>query len=102
MKKVRLRACGTPVQIELDADQVSRFDGWWEGNEEGQAVDEPAKHNYMKKLLKLQAEGKLPKVGIHDVSVAHDDWCQVYKGGYCNCDPDIKLRKPLGGRPSRN
>jgi len=65
-------------------------------------VDDPTQHNYMKKLLKFQSEGKLPKVGLHEVNVAHDDWCQVYKGGYCNCDPDIQLRRPPRGRPSIN
>ena len=71
-------------------------------NEEGQAVNDPAKHNYMKKLLQLQAEGKLPKVGVNEVDVAHDGWCQVYKGGYCNCDPDIRLLRLQSGTPSVN
>ena len=65
-------------------------------------MDDAAKHNYMKKLLKLQAEGKLPKVGVNEVDVAHDDWCQVYRGGYCNCDPDIWLRRPQSGTLSVN
>ena len=51
---------------------------------------------------KLQAEGKLPKVGVNEVDVAHDGWCQVYKGGYCNCDPDIRLLRPQSGTPSVN
>jgi hypothetical protein len=69
---------------------------------EGQAVYDPTQHNYMKKLLQLQGEGKLPKVGLQDVDVFHDGWCELYKGGYCNCDPDIQLRKPPRGVPSVN
>jgi hypothetical protein len=24
-------------------------------------------------------------------AVKHDDWCRVYKGGECNCDPEIEF-----------
>lgn len=56
---------------------------------EAQAVQ--TEHNYLKKLAKLQREGKVPaeKGKAYDARVAHDDWCQSYNGGYCNCDPDI-------------
>ena len=50
-------------------------------------------HNYLKKLEKLQREGRVPaEVGkAYDGKVAHDDWCHVYNGGECNCDPDISF-----------
>ena len=54
---------------------------------------DPMQHNYMKKLMDMQARGELPPGGLSDVDVAHDDWCGVYTGSYCNCDPDITLRK---------
>ena len=50
-------------------------------------------HNYLKKLQRLQLEGKVPieQGKSYDTKVAHDDWCNVYKGGECNCDPDISF-----------
>jgi hypothetical protein len=30
------------------------------------------------------------------VSVQHDDWCAIYKGRPCNCDPDITMNTPTG------
>jgi hypothetical protein len=52
------------------------------------------KHNYMKKFEKLVEEGKLvvPKGGLHLLNVEHDEWCKCYKGGRCNCDPNISFR----------
>jgi hypothetical protein len=31
---------------------------------------------------------------LTDVDICHDDWCRIYQGGYCNCDPEIHLRPP--------
>jgi hypothetical protein len=29
--------------------------------------------------------------GLHHISVAHDDWCDLLAGrGACNCDPIVK------------
>jgi hypothetical protein len=39
------------------------------------------KHNYMKKLMKLYREGKLPTAGLTDLAIYHDDWCAIYRGG---------------------
>jgi len=44
-------------------------------------VIDPRKHNYYKKLMKLVAQGKLPRKGIGLVDVYHDDWCRIYQGG---------------------
>lgn len=59
--------------------------------------DDPARkdsmqHNYMKKLKRLEAEGKIT-AGVHQFSVLHDDWCNIHRGGYCNCDPDIVIKR---------
>ncbi len=50
-------------------------------------------HNYLKKLQRLQLEGKVPiELGkSYDTKISHDNWCQVYNGGECNCDPDISF-----------
>lgn len=51
-------------------------------------------HNYLKKLIAMRARGKLPiTAGLWDLEVALDNWCRIYKGGYCNCDPDIRVRR---------
>jgi hypothetical protein len=58
---------------------------------------DPTKHNYYKKLMALHGQGKIPTASLTEVDICHDGWCEVYKGGYCNCDPDVKLR-PQSGR----
>jgi hypothetical protein len=55
---------------------------------------DPRKHNYYKKLMELLEQGKLPPGRVTDVDICHDDWCRIYRGGYCDCDPEIKLRPP--------
>lgn len=54
---------------------------------------DPRRHNYYRKLLQLFAEGKLPRVGVEEVDIYHDDWCRIYRGGYCNCDPEVRRRR---------
>ena len=51
---------------------------------------DPRKHNYYEKLMNLVQEGKVPRGRITEVDICHDDWCRIYQGGYCNCDPEIK------------
>jgi hypothetical protein len=58
---------------------------------------DPTKHNYYKKLMKLYEQGKIPTKSLTEVDIYHDDWCGVYCGDYCNCDPDVKLRPKPGG-----
>jgi hypothetical protein len=57
---------------------------------------EPLRHAYIRKQLRLIAEGKLrvaPGARQH-VEVRHDDRCALLvQGGYCDCDPDIRVRK---------
>lgn len=38
--------------------------------------------------------------GVHHVTVEHDDWCAIFQGQPCNCNPDIKAGKP--GRDRAN
>lgn len=58
---------------------------------------ELARHNYGKRLLAMLAEGKLEAGQLTHVDIYHDGWCAIYAGGYCNCDPEIRLRlyKPV-------
>jgi len=48
----------------------------------------PKKPNYLKKILK-RLQNAQPVVGVFPVEVRHDDWCDIFKGKPCNCDPDV-------------
>lgn len=51
--------------------------------------------NYKRKLLELLRSGELNqcKPGVlYHLDFYHDDWCNVFKGGVCNCNPDVKVR----------
>jgi hypothetical protein len=60
------------------------------------------KRNYYKKLQKLFDQGKIPAMSLTMVDIHHDDWCAVYRGKYCNCDPEIKLRNLTSVDARRN
>jgi hypothetical protein len=56
---------------------------------------DPTRHNYVRKQLALIAAGKLRfRPGeCRDLEIRHDDWCVLLvQGGYCDCDPDIRVR----------
>lgn len=55
-------------------------------------MQEPRQHNYISILLQLFAEGVIS--GFADVEVRHEDNCDIFNlGGYCNCEPEIVIRK---------
>ena len=53
-------------------------------------------HNYIVKLKRLEAEGKTPQSGLYYTDIRHDDWCGIFRGRRCNCDPDIGFVKVAG------
>ncbi len=59
--------------------------------------DEPLRHNYMKKLVRLHESGALPQ-GLAHVEVRHDAACPALRQStsYCTCDPDLLVE----GRPA--
>jgi hypothetical protein len=62
---------------------------------QGKKIPQP---NYVRKLHYLYRIGALPRhVGLHMVDVAHDDWCGIFEGQRCDCDPDIRLKYSLSG-----
>jgi hypothetical protein len=63
---------------------------------------DPRAHNYMKKLLELREQGKLPTEGVSDVFIFHGDWCGIYRGRRCNCQPIIEVRPWPNLDPRRN
>jgi hypothetical protein len=42
--------------------------------------------------MKLYKKRKIAAPEVTLVDIYHDPWCQIYKGGYCNCHPIIKRR----------
>lgn len=62
-------------------------------NNEPLTTTDPTKHNYYSKVVALGDSLGFSRDQIHHVDVLHDDWCAVYKGGYCNCDPIVKVRE---------
>jgi hypothetical protein len=55
---------------------------------------DPRKHNYYQKVIELFEQGKVPPGCIREVDVWHDEWCDIYRGGYCNCEPEVTVRPP--------
>jgi hypothetical protein len=48
---------------------------------------------YLDKILRLQATGALPRVGLILADVYHDRWCAHWAGRACDCDPVVRARK---------
>jgi hypothetical protein len=65
-------------------------------------VYDPMKHNYMKRLWELYLQGKIPEASLSWVDIYHDDWCGIYRGRYCNCDPVLRLLPEPHLDPRRN
>jgi len=59
-----------------------------------------SKPHYLNEVISLGA--KLGK-GAHDIDVYHDSWCAIWRGGACNCQPEVKARKKRAtpARPRR-
>jgi len=58
--------------------------------------------NYLAKIAYLRRVGLLRlDVGVHELDIAHDDWCPHLKGKTCRCNPDIVPRWSQGAA-SRN
>lgn len=51
-----------------------------------------AKHNYHDKVMEVALTSDLG-AGLHIVNVCHDDWCGIFKGGCCNCNPEVGTPK---------
>ena len=47
-------------------------------------LDQP----YMRELLR-DSESLTP--GVKHAFVRHDSWCAIFRGGLCDCDPEVVL-----------
>ena len=48
-------------------------------------------HNQKRLQVLLEQATAAQKPPLYSIGIAHDDWCQMYLGGPCNCDPDITI-----------
>jgi hypothetical protein len=46
--------------------------------------------NHIPKVAALAQAHNL--TGLHHVNIKHDDGCGIWKGGDCDCDPDVERR----------
>jgi len=50
--------------------------------------------NYREKVLTMHDVGLLPtEPGLYHTDIYHDNWCSLFRGGLCDCAPDIVVRK---------
>jgi hypothetical protein len=66
--------------------------------------DRAGEHNYQKEFRRLVRAGVLKTGEISLINVVHDDWCAIYGGSVCDCNPDILDRgtgKVLNPRPAK-
>ena len=54
------------------------------------------KPKYLKKILQRISSKQLVPGTISMIRVYHDDWCAIYKGNPCNCNPDIDMGELQG------
>lgn len=56
--------------------------------------------NYQKKILELTSQGKIDQTPgtVTLIDVKHDTWCNFFKGGSCNCQPEIVTQYERGKR----
>jgi len=50
--------------------------------------------NYRQRLLRQLRDRP---VGVYVQRIAHDDWCGIWFGRKCDCDPDIVIRPHVEG-----
>jgi hypothetical protein len=48
-------------------------------------------HNYDRKIAALVAAGTLKIGDFHLIGVQHEDACDFFGGGYCNCDVELRV-----------
>ncbi len=49
------------------------------------------KHNYEDKVIVLGLALAKQGPGLKHIRTFHDDWCDIYKEGFCNCDCDVRV-----------
>lgn len=45
--------------------------------------------DYIRHLPKQDSDAPMEQ-GVYHVVLFHDEWCGVFKGGECNCEPEVE------------
>jgi hypothetical protein len=48
-------------------------------------------HEYQRRINKSLKLGIISRGTVAHANVVHDSWCGIYKGKYCNCNPQITI-----------
>ena len=51
----------------------------------------PQEHNYNKMLARVPAE--MLRADVYAAHIAHNDWCEIFRHGNCNCTPEITIER---------
>jgi len=47
-------------------------------------------------ILALNARDKdIRALGLYHINVYHDEWCSIFRGGDCTCEPAVVVRGRL-------
>ena len=56
------------------------------------ALNRGRQPGYIHRILAAQRNGALaPTPGVHFTTIEHDAGCGIYRGGCCDCVPDISV-----------
>jgi len=47
------------------------------------------RHNYSDGMMEAAKTLDSGQIGM--LRIRHDGWCKIFKGDYCNCEPDLYL-----------
>jgi hypothetical protein len=64
-------------------------------------VKNPSQHNYLKHLFELHASGQLKEGSVTTLTVIHNNQCQLFKGGRCDCNPTLSNDATRSNRRQR-
>ena len=50
------------------------------------------KMSYLEKVFSVAAKVVDPdNPRVHHIAICHDDWCGIFKGKPCDCDPEVNV-----------
>jgi hypothetical protein len=77
----------------VEVENLNTAKALWVSTPPQHAGEERHQHNHRLKIERLRTAGKLPvaRGKLNMVDVFHDGCCGILSGGFCDCDPDIRV-----------
>ena len=50
----------------------------------------PSEPKYLRDVIEASKEIEGLPIGVYSVEILHDDWCSIFAGGPCDCEPIVK------------